>query len=85
LFDPFEDKDEMKIKILKQIQNAFAIAVFLGCYLTVLITFSTAYFTPEKAILIAIDSWGEAAAEFILLLAAAPFLGMFILKNLKTS
>lgn len=75
----------MKIKILEQIQNAFSIAVSLGCYLTVLITFSMAYFTPEKAILIAINDWGEAAVEFILLLVAAPFLGMFILKNLRTS
>ena len=74
----------MKIKILRQLLIVFSIAVLLGCYLTVLITFSMAYLTPEKAILISINNWGEAAVEIILLLMAAPFLGMFLLKNLIT-
>ncbi|MEM5798196.1 MAG: hypothetical protein QXP39_01775 [Candidatus Aenigmatarchaeota archaeon] len=48
----------------------FTLSIYLTVYIVLLLTFMTAWTSPEKAVKITIDSYSEAGIEFFLLVGS---------------
>ena len=53
--------------MIKSLVKLFGVGLSVGMYLTVLLTFLVAFFSPTKCVLVCINSFGEGLLELIIL------------------
>jgi len=80
---PLGDKVQFEThKLITEILKLIPLIVLGATYLTVLITFTTAYLLPAKEIIVTINSVGEAVPEAMFLIVTLPITIQYLIKRL---
>ena len=59
---------------IKEHIKIIGLSIMLGCTFVLMLTFFMAFASPDKSILVTINTYGEANLEFIMLLFAIPII-----------
>lgn len=62
---------------MRELIKLFGIMLLLGIFFVMVITFLTAYFSPVKAVLVTINTKGEANLELFVILPFVAFFGLW--------
>ncbi len=72
------------MSIIKEIIYDYGRLVPYGMTLVLYLTFFTAFLSENKAVLVKIDTYGEAFIEAVFLMVALPIMAYSLIRELKT-